>query len=184
MSESLLSPGLGDSTLCAVSLSDREIAEVSRLKVLFLCTGNSCRSQMAEGWARHLKGGEIEPYSAGIEIHGMNPRAVLVMQEAGVDIRDQHSKRVEDVLDVEFDYVVTVCSHAHETCPIFPGRARVIHVGFDDPPRLARDATTEEEALSHYRRVRDEIRDFIATLPEGLSSTGAPGPDPSESGEK
>ncbi|MEJ2078829.1 MAG: arsenate reductase ArsC [Acidobacteriota bacterium] len=141
---------------------------MSKTKVLFLCTGNSCRSQMAEGWARHLKGDQIEPYSAGIETHGMNPRAIQVMREAGIDISDQHSKLVDDVLDIDFDFVVTVCSNAHETCPIFPGKAKIVHVGFDDPPRLARNAGTEEEALSHYRRVRDEIRDFVASLPESL----------------
>jgi arsenate reductase len=141
---------------------------VSKTKVLFLCTGNSCRSQMAEAWARHLKGDQIEPYSAGIETHGMNPRAIQVMREAGIDISDQHSKLVDDVLDIDFDFVVTVCSNAHETCPIFPGKAKIVHVGFDDPPRLARNAGTEEEALSHYRRVRDEIRDFVASLPESL----------------
>ena len=123
---------------------------------------------MAEGWARHLKGDQIEPYSAGIETHGMNPRAIQVMREAGIDISDQHSKLVDDVLDIDFDFVVTVCSNAHETCPIFPGKAKIVHVGFDDPPRLARNAGTEEEALSHYRRVRDEIRDFVASLPESL----------------
>ena len=123
---------------------------------------------MAEGWARHFKGDQIEPYSAGIETHGMNPRAIQVMREAGIDISDQHSKLVDDVLDIDFDFVVTVCSNAHETCPIFPGKAKIVHVGFDDPPRLARNAGTEEEALSHYRRVRDEIRDFVASLPESL----------------
>lgn len=140
----------------------------SRLKILFLCTGNSCRSQMAEGWAHHLKSDLIEPYSAGIETHGMNPRAVRVMQEAGVDITSQYSKHLDDVLDVGFDYVVTVCSNAHETCPIFPGRAKVVHAPFDDPPRLAQEARTEEEALTHYRRVRDEIRDFVQSLPDAL----------------
>jgi arsenate reductase len=91
------------------------------------------------------------------------------MAEAGVDISTHHSKTVQDLGPVEFDYVVTVCGHAHETCPAFPGKAKVIHVGFDDPPRLARDATTEEEALGHYRRVRDEIRRFIESLPAGLT---------------
>lgn len=140
----------------------------AKVKILFLCTGNSCRSQMAEGWARHLRGDRIEPYSAGIATHGLNPRAVQVMLEAGVDIRNQHSKRVDDVLHVNFDYVVTVCSHAHETCPRFLGKAKVVHFGFDDPPRLAQGAKTEEEALAHYRRVRDEIRRFVETLPESL----------------
>ena len=133
------------------------------LKILFLCTGNSCRSQMAEGWARHLKGDQIEAYSAGIETHGLNPDAVRVMAEAGVDISGQRSKHVSELRGVEFDYVVTVCDHAHESCPVFPGKAKVIHVGFDDPPRLAADAKTEEERLAPYRRVRDEIRAFVET---------------------
>ena len=128
------------------------------LKILFLCTGNSCRSQMAEGWARHLKGDQIEAYSAGIEAHGLNPDAVRVMAEAGVDISGQRSKLVGELRGVDFDYVVTVCGHAHESCPVFPGKAKVVHVGFDDPPRLAADAKTEEERLAPYRRVRDEIR--------------------------
>jgi arsenate reductase len=135
-----------------------------RLKVLFLCTGNSCRSQMAEGWARALRGGIIEPYSAGTDPHGMNPRAIRAMAEAGVDISNQHSKHVDMLADVPFDYVVTVCGHANETCPRFPGQTRVVHVGFDDPPKLAKDAATDEEAMPHYRRVRDEIKAFIATL--------------------
>ncbi len=139
-----------------------------RLKILFLCTGNSCRSQMAEGWARHLKGDKIDPYSAGIETHGLNQNAVKVMAEAGVDISGHKSKHVQDLLDIGFDYVVTVCDHASENCPIFPGKAKVIHRGFDDPPRLAKDAKSEEEALGHYRRVRDEIRDFVKTLPQAL----------------
>ncbi|MBP7936768.1 MAG: arsenate reductase ArsC [Phycisphaerae bacterium] len=108
-----------------------------RLRVLFLCTGNSCRSQMAEGWARHLKGDDLKACSAGIETHGLNPNAVKVMAEAGVGISGYRSKNVAELKDVPFDFVVTVCGHAHETCPIFHGKARVIHVGFDDPPRLA-----------------------------------------------
>jgi arsenate reductase len=140
-----------------------------KLKVLFLCTGNSCRSQMAEGWARHLKSDLIEPYSAGIETHGMNPSAVQVMAEAGVDITPQRSKHVDEVKDVGLDYVITVCAHANESCPVFPGKARVIHAGFEDPPKLARTARTEEEALNHYRRVRDEIRKFVETLPGALN---------------
>jgi len=123
---------------------------------------------MAEGWARHLKSDVIEPYSAGIETHGLNPRAVQVMAEAGVDISGQRSKHVDELRDVPFDYVVTVCDHAHESCPLFPGRTKVVHVGFDDPPRLAREAKTEEEALQHYRRVRDEIRTFVEQLPGAL----------------
>jgi len=139
-----------------------------KLRVLFLCTGNSCRSQMAEGWTRHLKGGQIEAYSAGIAQHGLNPLAVKVMAEAGVDVSGHFSKTLDDLKGVELDYVVTVCDHAHETCPWFPAKAKVIHVGFDDPPRLAREAKSEEEAIQHYRRVRDEIRDFVNTLPASL----------------
>jgi arsenate reductase (thioredoxin) len=138
------------------------------LKVLFLCTGNSCRSQMAEGWTRHLKADAIEPYSAGIEAHGLNPDAVRVMAEAGVDIASQRSKFVAELKGIHFDYVVTVCDHAHKSCPIFPGNAKVEHVGFDDPPRLAAGAKTEAERLAPYRRVRDEIRDFVKTLPDCL----------------
>ena len=131
-------------------------------KVLFLCTGNSCRSQMAEGWARQLLGDRIEPYSAGIEAHGMNPNAIRVMHEAGVDITGQSSKLASTLADVPMDLVVTVCGHADENCPAFLGKGRVVHVGFDDPPKLAKTATTEDEALGHYRRVRDEIRRFVS----------------------
>ena len=142
----------------------------TKLNVLFLCTGNSCRSQMAEGWARALKGDVVEPYSAGIETHGLNPVAVRVMAEAGVDISGQKSKTVEAVKHVPFDYVVTVCGHANETCPMWlSGKAKVVHVGFDDPPALAKTAQTEEEALGHYRRVRDEIKAFVEGLPDNLS---------------
>ncbi|MFO7534228.1 MAG: arsenate reductase ArsC [Kiritimatiellia bacterium] len=140
-----------------------------KTKILFLCTGNSCRSQMAEGWARRLKGDVIEAYSAGIETHGLNPNAVKVMAEAGADISGQRSKLVDELKGVAFDYVITVCDHAHEACPLFPGKTKVIHRGFDDPPRLARNAKTDDEALGHYRRVRDEIRAFVETLPDGLS---------------
>lgn len=139
-----------------------------KVKVLFLCTGNACRSQMAEGWARSLKRDVIEPWSAGIETHGLNPRAVKVMAEAGVDISGQRSKTVSELSGIEFDYVVTVCGHANENCPRFPGKARIVHAGFDDPPKLAQGATSEEAALGHYRRVRDEIRAFILKLPEAL----------------
>jgi arsenate reductase len=140
-----------------------------KLKILFLCTGNSCRSQMAEGWARALKSDRIEPYSAGIEKHGLNPDAVAVMREAGIDITSQQSKTVADLGPIPLDIVITVCGHADEHCPTFPGAPKVIHVGFDDPPKLARTAATRDEALSHYRRVRDEIKDFVAKLPDGLT---------------
>jgi arsenate reductase len=137
-------------------------AGARRRRVLFLCTGNSCRSQMAEGWARALRGGELEAFSAGIAAKGLDPRAVKVMAEAGVDISGQRSKTVADLEAREFDLVVTVCDAAAENCPVFPGRTRVIHRSFDDPPKLAAGARTEEEALAHYRRVRDELREFIA----------------------
>lgn len=140
--------------------------QTNRTSVLFLCTGNSCRSQMAEGWARHLLDQQIDAYSAGIEKHGLNPLAVRVMREAGVDISGHQSNTIDELPIKQFDLVITLCGHAHETCPFFPGKT--IHRGFDDPPTLARDAQTEEEALVHYRRVRDEIRGFIADLPGTL----------------
>ena len=123
---------------------------------------------MAEGWCRHLKDDVIESYSAGIETHGLNPNAVKVMAEAGVDISSYHSKHLNELKDIDFDYVVTVCDSAHESCPIFSGKTRVVHVGFDDPPRLAEQAKTEEEALNIYRRVRDEIKSFVEKLPSYL----------------
>jgi arsenate reductase len=146
--------------------------QTEKLRILFLCTGNSCRSQMAEGWARYLKGDCIEPYSAGIVIHGLNPNAVKVMAEAGVDISGHHSKHLNELKDIDFDYVITVCDNAHESCPMFPGKTKVIHVGFNDPPRLAKEAKTEEETLNIYRRVRDEIKSFIEKLPDYLIKQG------------
>jgi len=144
----------------------------NRLKVLFLCTGNACRSQMAEGWAKALKSDVIDAYSAGVSPHGMNKLAIESMREVGVDITSHHSKHLNELLDagVVFDVVVTVCGHANENCPIFPGKTRVVHVGFDDPPKLAKDAgaTTDEAALPHYRIVRDRIKAFIETLPESI----------------
>jgi len=128
---------------------------------------------MAEGWARHLKCDAIEAYSAGVKPHGMNELAVAVMKEAGVDISRQRSKHVNTLREVAFDFVVTVCDDAHENCPLFPGKTNVVHVGFDDPPRLAKTANSESEAMGHYRRVRDEIRAFIETLPESLTTRGA-----------
>lgn len=138
------------------------------LKVLFLCTGNSCRSQMAEGWARHLKAAELDAYSAGIEVHGMNPHAIAVMAETGADISRQQSKHVADLAAVAFDYVITVCDNASQSCPVFPGATRVVHRPFEDPPRLARNAKTEAEVLDCYRQVRDHIRTFIESLPAAL----------------
>ena len=141
-----------------------------KIRILFLCTGNSCRSQMAEGWARHLKGDVIEPYSAGIETHGLNPNAVKVMAEIGVDISSHHSKHIDELKGIEFDYVVTLCDHASENCPVFPGRAKIVHVGFDDPPKLTTETDNEQEKLNCYRRVRDEIGVFVEKLPESIIS--------------
>lgn len=132
-----------------------------KLKVLFLCTGNSCRSQMAEGLARYLKADVIESYSAGTSPKELNQYAVRVMDEIGIDISKHEPKTVEDIGDVKFDFVVTVCSDAYEHCPIWNGNGKIVHHAFDDPPRLAVNAKTEEEALLYYRRVRDEIKSFI-----------------------
>ncbi len=138
----------------------------SRLRVLFLCTGNSCRSQMAEGFARALRGDRVEAYSAGTNPHGLNPLAIRAMAEVGIDISGHLSRRPEEI-GVAFDVVVTVCDSAHEACPVFPG-ASVVHTGFDDPPRLARDSKNDDDAMQHYRRVRDEIRAFVETFLDEL----------------
>ncbi len=138
------------------------MTDIHKPNVLFLCTGNSCRSQMAEGFARRLLADKINSFSAGIDPHGMNPRAMKVMAEAGFPTDDQYSKHVNDLKGISFDYVITVCGHADEACPVLPGPARRIHRGFDDPPRLAKDASSEEAALVHYRRVRDEIHRYVA----------------------
>ncbi|MFO0859287.1 MAG: arsenate reductase ArsC [Phycisphaerales bacterium] len=130
--------------------------------MLFLCTGNSCRSQMAEGWARVLLASRVRAYSAGTRPQGLNRLAVRVMEEAGVDIGAHTSKNVDE-LQPPFDLVVTVCDNAREVCPVLPGM-HTIHVAFDDPPALARLATSDDEALPHYRRVRDEIRRFVQSL--------------------
>ncbi|NIL97083.1 MAG: arsenate reductase ArsC [Planctomycetales bacterium] len=137
-------------------------------KVLFLCTGNSCRSQMAEGWAKALLPDQLEAYSAGIEPHGMNPHAVAVMAEAGVDLSAQYSKTVDELADIQWDCVVTVCGHADRHCPAFRQGTPVLHAPFDDPPKLAATAGSPAEGLQHYRRVRDEIRQLVLRLPELL----------------
>ena len=146
-----------------------------KLKVLFLCTGNSCRSQMAEGWTRHLKNNQIDVCSAGIETHGLNPNAVKVMADAGVDISMQKSQHIDDFKETLIDYVITVCGHAHETCPYFPAGCKVIHVGFDDPPKMAKElaakGASKEEQLACYTSVRDKIRAFVETLPDSLEGT-------------
>jgi len=166
----------------------------SKIKILFLCTGNACRSQMAEGWARFLKDDQLEPYSAGIEKHGLNPCAVQVMREAGVDIADRQSKTVEELQElgesgpIPFDVVVTVCGHADQHCPAFlstsAGAARVVHVPFDDPPQLAAETTCEEETLAPYRRVRDEIRAFVESLPDSLGTGRAQSSESSDKSQK
>ncbi|MDP6719082.1 MAG: arsenate reductase ArsC, partial [Pirellulaceae bacterium] len=128
-----------------------------------------CRSQMAEGWGRALQADKFEVFSAGIEAHGLNPNAVRVMDEAGIDITGQKSQTVADLENDNpsqpaFDLVITVCGHADEHCPVLAGTPRIVHVGFDDPPSFARNAATEDEALAPYRRVRDEIRAFVAGM--------------------
>lgn len=137
-------------------------------KILFLCTGNSCRSQMAEGFAKKYLSDKFDFYSAGIEKHGMNQRAIKVMNESGVDLSPHFSKTLEDLGPIHLDYVFTVCGHANENCPVFLGSAKVIHVGFDDPPKLAFGLTDENEILNHYRRVRDEIESFAKNLEKYL----------------
>ncbi len=137
-------------------------------EVLFLCTGNSCRSQMAEGLARHLKSDHIIAYSAGIETHGLNQSAVLVMREIGIDILSQKSQHLDEFANHKFDYVITVCDRAAQSCPIFNQNVQVIARPFDDPPLLAKDEKDPEKALDCYRRVRDEILEYIQTLPESL----------------
>ena len=136
---------------------------MEKKNIMFLCTGNSCRSQMAEGWGRKYWGHEFNVYSAGTKKHGMNERAMKVMKEAGVDISSHFSKTVEELPPVTFDYVVTVCDHAHENCPYFPG-CKIVHVGFEDPPKLTKEMSDEDEILAVYRRVRDEIEVFVKDM--------------------
>ena len=150
--------------------------EPGKSRVLFLCTGNSCRSQMAEGWARALRFDDIEPFSAGTNPQKVNPLAIRAMAEAGVDISSHKSKHVDDLRNINFDYVVTVCDAASEACPTFPGNAKVVHRAFDDPPRLAVDARSDDEAMPHYRRVRDELRSFIQNLPAALNRSPGDAP--------
>jgi arsenate reductase len=135
--------------------------------IMFLCTGNSCRSQMAEGFCRKYWGHVFNVYSAGTKKHGMNERAIKVMKESGVDISSHYSKTVDELPKVTFDYVITVCDAAKESCPFFPG-GQIVHVGFQDPPALTRDMNDENEVLAVYRRVRDEIEASIKSLPETL----------------
>lgn len=138
-----------------------------KVKVLFLCTGNACRSQIAEGWARHLKSGVIEAYSAGVSPVWVSSRAVAVMAEAGVDISEQRSKHVDDLREIGFDYVVTLCDNARQQCPVFGGETKVIHRGFEDPSFMI---ASEQEIMAAFRKTRDDIRAFVETLPESLES--------------
>ncbi|RME41200.1 MAG: arsenate reductase ArsC [Deltaproteobacteria bacterium] len=124
-------------------------------RVLFLCTGNSCRSQMAEGIINHDFADQIEAFSAGTEPHGLNPKAVQVMAEIGIDISGHSSDHISKYEGQAFDYVITLCGDANEKCPLFFGGTKRIHIGFDDPPKAT---GTEEEIMNVYRRVRDEIR--------------------------
>jgi len=148
-----------------------------KITLLYLCTGNSCRSQMAEGLTRALKSDMIKAYSAGIETHGLNPNAVKVMAEAGIDITSQKSQHIDEFKDTHIDVVITVCAHAHETCPFFPSNAKVIHVRFDDPPKMARElaekGASEEEQLDCYRTVRDQIKAFVEQLPGCLEENAS-----------
>ena len=138
------------------------------IRILFLCTGNSCRSQMAEGYARALQPGRLEAFSAGVIAAGVHPSAVQVMAEDGVDISGQTSKKLDLFLNEKFDYVVTLCDHAAANCPFFPGAVTRVHHPFDDPPSLAQKAKDQEEALGHFRRVRDEIKAFVQGIPKNL----------------
>ncbi len=140
-----------------------------KLNVLFVCTGNSCRSQMAEGWARHLHSDQLNPFSAGTEPRRVDPLAVKVMKEAGVDISAQETHHVRAFLAEDLDVVITVCSEATKVCPAFPGKVRMVYKPFDDPPGLTRATDREEEKLAVYRRVRDEIRDYVEKLPEAFA---------------
>jgi arsenate reductase len=139
-----------------------------KIKVLFLCTGNSCRSQIAEGWARHLKADSIEAYSAGIRPIGVNPKAIKVMAEAGVDISMHTSKYLDDLQNVDFDYVVTLCDNAAQNCPVFSGKAKVLHRPFKDPYFAT---GTEQQIMAEFREIRDKIKAFIETIPESLEKT-------------
>lgn len=135
-----------------------------KVRVLFLCYKNSCRSQMCEGFAKKLKADSIVSFSAGIEQSQVNPLAIKVMAEKGIDISSHSSKTIHSLREVPFDYVISVCAEGDEMCPVLPGKVKKIRKCFDDPPKLAEGAATEEEALPHYRRVRDEIEEYIASL--------------------
>jgi arsenate reductase len=126
-------------------------------KILVLCTGNSCRSQIAEGYLRFFAKGKAEVYSAGVETHGVNPRAIAVMKEDGIDISHHTSNHIDEYRHLEFDFVITVCDHAREVCPYFPSNARMFHHNFPDP---AKQTGTEDVIMQAFREVRDEIKDY------------------------
>ena len=140
----------------------------NRPRILFLCTGNACRSQIAEAWSRHLRASKIEAHSAGISPGGLDPIAIRIMKESGIDLTRQSAKGIADVAGIPFDYVIAVCDNAWRNCPPFPPNTRVLAAIFDDPPGVASNAHSEEEVLGHYRRVRDEIRKYVEGLPEQL----------------
>ena len=150
-----------------MNISQNEKDSPVKKKILFLCTGNACRSQIAEGWARHLKSGVIEAYSAGISPAGVSSRAITVMAEAGVDISTQISKHVDTLKEVDFDYVVTVCDNAREQCPVFPSRTKNIHKSFEDPALMV---GSEDEIMAAFRKLRDDMRAFVETMPESLEN--------------
>jgi len=159
---------------------------MSKLRSCFSVRVIPAAARWPKGGRGRFAGDVIEAYSAGVEPHGMNPRAVKVMQEAGVDISGHRRKHVDELKAVPLDYVVTVCDHANESCPLFPGKTKVVHVGFDDPPRLAKDAKSEEEALGHYRRVRGRnpafhrahrrVHPVLKEMTYGLSTPDGPYP--------
>jgi len=138
-----------------------------KIKILFLCTGNSCRSQIAEGWARELKGNVIDAYSAGIRPIGVSSRTIKAMAEAGVDISMHQSQYIDEFSGIDFDYVVTLCDNAFESCPVFSGKARIVYKPFDDPYFAS---GSEEQILTTFRKVRDDIRTFVETIPESLEA--------------
>jgi arsenate reductase len=144
------------------------MCDAKKMKILFLCTGNSCRSQMAEGWGKNLKGDTIDFYSAGVETHGLNPYAIKAMAEVSVDITTQKSQHIDEFKNIELDVVITVCDSASKSCPVFDGKTKVVHVPFDDPPKLAAELEDEEQKLNCYRKVRDKIKEFVQNLPENL----------------
>jgi arsenate reductase len=140
---------------------------MTKINILFICTGNSCRSQMAEGWARFLKGNSVESFSAGIRPIGVNARAIAVMAESGVDISMQSSSCIDDFPGIDFDYIITMCNHAAHQCPTFNSAAKIIHKPFEDPYFAC---GSEEQIMNKFRKVRDDIRSFIETIPQSLIS--------------